>query len=156
MEHISKNIRSYDGQWNPPIQASANMQGTGDEQVSLKPADFSDKKTTYCTVYNGLTTRFDLTPIEILVLAMVIGLSKKTPCIASQLTFADTFNVSTPTAREALKRLESKGVIIKTGKLSRYLTHEVVLSAEASSYLKNLQAQIKFKKIHNEEKKRSS
>lgn len=157
MEHISKSIRSYDGQWDSAIQTSASMKETGYEEASLKPPDFMGKSTTYNIVYDGLTSRFNLTPIEILVLARIIGLSKNgKPCIASQLTFASTFNVSTPTAREALKRLESKGVIRKTGKLSIYLTHEMVLSSEASSYLKNLRAQIEFKKTHNEEKKRSS
>ena len=157
MEPIKKIIESYQLNSSPRSQGGANRQEPEYEQAFTRPADFSDKQTTYCTVYNGLTPRFDLTPIEILVLAMTIGLSRKNkPCIASQLTFASTFNVSDPTAQEALKRLEKKGVIERTGRLSRYRTHELVLTKQASDYLRNLRAQIKLKKIHNEEERNRS
>lgn len=157
MKPIKDIIESYKVEINPPSQEGAEMEETEHDQVSVKPVDFSDKQMTYCTVYNGLTARFDLSPIEILTLAMIIGLSKRNrPCVASQLTFASTFNVSDPTASEALKRLEKKGVIERTGRISRYRTNELVLTKQASEYLQNLQAQIKFKKVHNEEKRRIS
>lgn len=101
---------------------------------------------TYSTVYNGISVRFNLAPIEILVVATIDSLSKKFGfCYASQGTFSKIFNVSVPTIASALKELEQKRIIIKSDKKGQFGTLRWKLTEDIQEYIKEIKQQIKPK-----------
>lgn len=99
---------------------------------------------TYSIVYNGISIKYKISPIEILIVSTICSLSKKHGyCYASQKKFANIFNVSIPTILSALKELEQKGIIRKSEKKSQFGTLRWKLTDEVEKYIKEIRQQIK-------------
>lgn len=115
----------------------------------LKNIDIERLKTTYSTVFNGISIKYKLQPIEILIVSNIHSLSLKHGCCyASQKTFADLLNVSVPTISTNLKNLEQKGIIIKSETKSKFGTLRWKVVDEVGEYIKELKQQIDIERQH--------
>ena len=102
----------------------------------------------WSTVYHGLTPRFELKGIEILLVAIILSLSLKNKwCWASEKTLARLCGVSIPTIEKYLKSLSmlGRGVIMEGGKTAKG-TIKRKLSLEAEDHLNFLRPKTNTKK----------
>lgn len=146
MEHISKKTTVHEGHLAPPPWVGEAQGGCDNEQPVVLPVG-ATKETMYSTVYHGLTVRFGLRPIESLLLATIISLSKKNGyCIAGQAMLASTLGTTEPTINATLKELGQKGLIEKSEKRSHLGTNKIRVSKKVEEHLKYLQEKIAARK----------
>ena len=97
----------------------------------------------YATVYHGLAIKFNLSPIESLVLATILSLSHKEGyAFASQKLYAHLLNVTPTTINNALKKLAKQEITEKIPNKSALGTTCWKLSDQTGAYVKYLQKQI--------------
>ena len=99
----------------------------------------------YAVVYHGLAPRFKLKPIEILLVAIIASLSRKTGyCYASNTTLASMTGLTSMAVLTNLQNLEEKELIKRGPNKGRKGTIQYKIGPEVEYWLKNFKRQIRF------------
>jgi len=102
-------------------------------------------KETYDSIFWATVKEFDLSPVEVLLTALIFGLSKKRGyCFASKDYLAKIINVSDGTVFNNLRKLKEKGLIREGVSNDEYGTKGIQLTEKWHLFVKS-----KYEKVYD-------
>jgi len=151
MEFPQEDINNIGGYVKNRIDSIEEIGPEMDEETRVIPVEYKDEKIShnFSIIYHGLSQKFNLSPTESVLIALVYALSHgKGFCYMGVGSFSKLLNVSEMTIHTNLKKLNDVGLIENGSKDLQYKTVKRRLTPIVINEIEKIKKSLENKKVY--------